>query len=79
MVDGVDLHRQAGFAFWNASTTLWMAAFGTASDWLEPSVTVPVAAPEEPPSRSARREQRGRREQGAGAEGAAEEVRLETP
>src|SRR5688500_19533091 len=33
------------FAFWKASMTAWMAAFGTASDWLEPTVTVPVAAP----------------------------------
>src|SRR5512141_2845336 len=33
------------FALWNASMTDWIAAFGTASDWLEPTVTVPVAAP----------------------------------
>src|SRR5687768_7800851 len=32
-------------AFWKASMTDWIAAFGTASDWLEPTVTVPVAAP----------------------------------
>src|SRR6478609_7815672 len=31
------------FALWKASITLWTAAFGTASDWLEPRVTVPVA------------------------------------
>src|SRR5690242_12637002 len=38
------------FAFWKASMTAWIAAFGTAPDWLEPTVTVPVAAPPpEPP------------------------------
>src|SRR6476469_9086657 len=38
-------------ALWKASMTAWMAAFGTASDWLEPTVTVPLAEPvdEEPP------------------------------
>src|SRR3954469_12364506 len=47
-------------AFWKASMTAWMAAFGTASDWLEPTVTVPVAAPvpelpEPPPPQAASR------------------------
>src|SRR6478672_6333121 len=51
-----------GLAFWKASMTDWMAAFGTASDWLEPTVTVPVAAPPEeeeplpPPPHAARSE-----------------------
>ena len=54
-------------AFWKASMTAWMAAFGTASDWLEPSVTVPVAAP---PADAARRRHRRRR----ASEGAASRV-----
>src|SRR5690348_430569 len=32
-------------ALWKASMTDWTAALGTASDWLDPRVTVPVAAP----------------------------------
>ena len=34
-----------GLAFWNAATSEATAAFGTASDWFDPSLTVPLAAP----------------------------------
>ena len=48
-----------GLAFWKASITAWTAAFGTASDWLDPRVTVPVAfpvaeVPESPPQADSR-------------------------
>src|SRR5689334_7243762 len=47
-------------AFWKASITDWTAAFGTASDWFEPSVTVPVALPVDvlppPPPQAASRD-----------------------
>src|SRR5438552_15404099 len=39
------LTETALVALWNASISAWTAAFGTASDWLDPRLTVPEAAP----------------------------------